>query len=68
MDASSSVAISESFSTSLQCILFNKLKVRFVSHIIDDFIFIGAPSSNECHSALDAFLDAFKIYRHSYQT
>lgn len=60
MGASSSVAIFESFSTSLQWILCNKLKVRFVSHIMDDFIFIGAPSSNECQSALDAFLSLTK--------
>ena len=56
MGASSSVALFESFSKSLQWILQNKLGVQKVSHIIDDFIFIGSPNSPECAQSLDKFM------------
>lgn len=56
MGASSSVAIFESFSSSLQWILQHKCGVSKVSHIIDDFIFVGAPNSHECQDSLNAFL------------
>lgn len=55
MGASSSVSIFESFSKAIQWIMQHSLKVRRVSHIIDDFIFVGSPASRECHEALTKF-------------
>ena len=46
----------EKFSTSLQWILMNKLDVKYVSHILDDFMFFGHPNTNTCNTALQAFL------------
>ena len=56
MGASSSVQIFESLSKSLQWILVNKFKVPSVSHIVDDFIFVGAADSSECADGLNKFL------------
>ena len=55
MGASSSVAIFEAFSTSIQWILQNKLGVLSVSHIIDDFIFVGKAGSQNCSKYLASF-------------
>lgn len=55
MGASSSVAIFETFSRALQWILRYRYGVLRVSHIIDDFIFVGAPASDECLNSLYAF-------------
>ena len=55
MGASSSVAIFESFAQAIQWILHNKLAVNSVSHIIDDFIFVGPAASPECQRSLDTF-------------
>ena len=57
MGASSSVQIFESFSKALQWILQNKFQVRRVSHIVDDFIFVGPANTNTCQAALDTFLN-----------
>ena len=57
MGASSSVAIFEAFSTSIQWILQNKLGVLSVSHIIDDFIFVGTAGSQNCSKYLASFFD-----------
>ena len=54
--ASSSVAIFESFAQALQWVLQHKLGVLRVSHIIDDFIFVGRKQTNECQIALDTFI------------
>ena len=56
MGASSSVRIYESLSKALQWILQNKLGVSHVSHIIDDFIFIGPENSDQCEQALTKFI------------
>ncbi|XP_060606581.1 uncharacterized protein LOC132758891 isoform X1 [Ruditapes philippinarum] len=56
MGASSSVAIFESFSKSIQWILQHKFAVSKVSHIIDDFIFVGSPNTHECQESLDKFM------------
>lgn len=56
MGASSSVAIFEKFSCSLQWILQNKCQVQKVSHIIDDFIFVGTAGTGECLTALNKFM------------
>jgi len=57
MGASSSVQIFKSFSKALQWILQNKFQVRRVSHIVDDFIFVGPANTNTCQAALDTFLN-----------
>lgn len=41
MGASSSISVFESFSKALQLILNNVLGVSKVSHITDDFVFVG---------------------------
>ena len=53
--SSSSVRIFETFTKSVQWIVQNKFSVRFVSHIVDDFIFVGQPSTSECHDSLSTF-------------
>lgn len=55
MGASSSVAIFETFSRALQWFLKNNFNVTRVSHIIDDFIFVGPSASTECLNSLNAF-------------
>lgn len=45
----------EKFSTALQWILTTKFGVQHCVHMLDDFLFIGAPSSPECYSSLLAF-------------
>ena len=56
MGASSSVRIYESFSKALQWILQEKFSVQFVSHIIDDFIFVGPSNSYIYEGGLKKFL------------
>ncbi|XP_053376993.1 uncharacterized protein LOC128547809 [Mercenaria mercenaria] len=56
MGASSSVQLFESFSSSLQWILQNKLNVHMVSHIIDDFISVNRLKST-CQASLTTFLN-----------
>ena len=46
----------ELFSSAIQWILIHKLKVKHMSHILDDFMFFGAPSSRQCELSLKAFL------------
>ena len=55
MGASPSCALFEQFSTSLQWILQNKFNVKFVSHIIDDFLFFGPSNSSSCYNSLQSF-------------
>ena len=57
MGASSSVNIYEKFSSALQWILQQKFRVKFVSHIIDDFIFVGPRGSDLCEKALLSFFE-----------
>ncbi len=49
--------IFESFATALQWILQTKMQVRGVSHIIDDFIFVGRANTPECGVSLQRFMD-----------
>ncbi|XP_071965652.1 uncharacterized protein [Antedon mediterranea] len=56
MGASRSCNIFESFSKALVWILRNKFNVRDVSHILDDFFFVGPNDSNDCHNALSQFV------------
>ncbi|XP_061195748.1 uncharacterized protein LOC133203975 [Saccostrea echinata] len=53
---SSSCRIFERFSTALQWIAQNKLKISCISHVLDDFIIINK-SPTECVKQLKAFLD-----------
>ena len=54
MGCSSSCAIFEKFSTSLEWIISRKLPDVKVLHILDDFLFIS-PTSSGCQIALDLF-------------
>lgn len=56
MGASSSCQIFETFSTSLQWIMSTKFGISGLSHLLDDFVFIGKADSQECFSALQTFL------------
>jgi hypothetical protein len=53
---SSSCQTFESLSQAIQWILINKLSIRNTSHILDDFIFFGAPASTECRIYLHTFM------------
>jgi hypothetical protein len=55
MGCSISCRVFESFSNSLQWILQHKLHVEHMSHILDDFIFIGPPADNQCRINLLSF-------------
>ena len=51
-----SCKIFEAFSTAIQWVLMNKLKVKYVTHILDDFMFIGPPCGNTCDQYLSKFM------------
>ena len=55
MGLSSSCAQFEQFSSAIQWVLTSKLHVRLMSHILDDFMFFGAPGSTQCAVSLQAF-------------
>ena len=55
MGCSISCRLFEDFSKSLQWILKEKLSVQYMSHILDDFIFFGPPSSQVCGRSLSTF-------------
>ena len=59
--ASSSCAIFERFSSSLQWIAATQFNIRDSIHILDDFLFMGPPSSNSCQSDLSKFLGLCKV-------
>ena len=46
----------EELSKAVQWILKNKLGVRYVSHILDDFMFFSKKGSPHCYNSLQAFL------------
>lgn len=56
MGASSSCQIFERFSSALQWIMEHKYGVAGMSHIIDDFLFVGPPNSSKCGQDLNRFL------------
>lgn len=56
MGASSSCAIFERFSSSLEYISNNLLKIRHMIHILDDFLILGPPNSPDCQNDLNKFL------------
>lgn len=57
MGASSSCQIFEKLSTALQWVMLNKLEAGGMSHMLDDFFFIGPPQSEKCKNDLMNFLD-----------
>ena len=51
-----SCQVFEELSKAIQWILKVKLNVKFVSHILDDYMFFGVPHTNQCENSLKAFL------------
>jgi hypothetical protein len=56
MGCRSSCAIFESFSSALQWVAMNKLSIPAVTHILDDFIFIGPANTRVTSLSLESFL------------
>lgn len=56
MECSSSCQLFEKFSTSLPWILNHEFGIKWVSHLLDDFFFVGRPNSQQCNLALDTCL------------
>ena len=56
MGARSSCNIFEQFSTSLQWAIKSVYNFHSVTHILDDFIFVGSSSNFDCMRGLNAFL------------
>ena len=56
MGASSSCAIFERFSSSLEHIAKTHLNTKHIVHILDYFLFVGPPNSPICQNNLDNFL------------
>ncbi|MCP3931187.1 MAG: hypothetical protein GY705_19050, partial [Bacteroidetes bacterium] len=46
----------EDFSKAIQWILINKMHVKHMSHILDDFMFFGNRDTNDCSQGLQAFM------------
>ncbi len=57
MGLSTSCAIFEKFSAAIQWLLKTKYSVKTMSHILDDFIFLGPSNSHACINYLNSFLD-----------
>lgn len=56
MGASSSCQIFESLSSALQWVMENVFNASGMSHILDDFFFVGPPNSITCRNDLASFL------------
>ena len=56
MGATNSCKILENFSCALQWIMETKYQVACMSHILDDFLFVGPPKSDKFQQDLDKFL------------
>ena len=54
---SSSCAIFERFSSGIEWIAVQKLGIKFIIHILDDFLIMGPKNSPACQNDLNAFLD-----------
>lgn len=61
MGASSSCAIFDRFSSGLKWIAEEKLSIKHILHILDDFLIMGPKNSGRCESDLKVFLDLCKI-------
>ena len=55
MGCSSSCLTFETFSTAVEWVARNKLKIDFILHLLDDFLLV-APSAHLCQQQLDLFL------------
>ena len=55
MGLSTSCAIFEAFSRSLHWILVQKFPVTTVSHLLDDFLFVGGPNDSTCKDVMAYF-------------
>ena len=60
MGVSTACRIFERFSRALQWVMQSKFNTRGISHILDDFIFVGPPNSPECRKNLETFLKVCK--------
>ena len=56
MGCSSSCQLFEKFSSSLEWILTHEFGIKGVSHLLDDFFFVGNADSQHCNLSLDTFL------------
>jgi hypothetical protein len=56
MGCRSSCAIFERFSSALQWVALNRLQIPYISHILDDFIFVGPPGTDVADRSLHQFL------------
>ena len=56
MGCTISCRLFERFSCALSWIMKHRFKVRVISHILDDFIFVGPPNSNQCAINIQMFL------------
>ena len=56
MGASSSCQIFSRFSDALQWIMLHRYNAQAMSHILDDFFFIGPEGSQSCINDLNAFI------------
>ena len=45
----------EKFSSALQWILENNFNIKYCVHLLDDFLFVGHPNTQECPNALRSF-------------
>lgn len=61
MGASSSCQIFKSFSKALQWIMLNVFHASGMSHILDDFFFVGPPNSISCSNDLASFFISLQI-------
>lgn len=55
-----SCALFETFSTSLQWMVENKLQISGCAHILDDFLFVGPSNYDQCLMELNKFLTMAK--------
>ena len=57
MGASSAFNLFERFSSAIQWVMSNKFSIHGISHLLDDFFFVGRENTNHCMSALSRFTD-----------
>lgn len=57
LGTSSSCQIFEKLGTALQWVMLNKLEAGGMSHMLDDFFFIGPPQSEKCKNHLMNLFD-----------
>ena len=60
MGCAISCALFETFSTFLQWVFSEVSGSAQVTHYLDDFFFVGAPGSTDCHEMLASFRELMK--------